>query len=130
MLREVAAAPCLTGKKSPLPQESRSEIKVSFNSSGRQAENDKQVTLNANTIPNTRVLKITFFGASQPEQGKHCSMMHSILLQAGPQGGGMSSMLMFGMVLLVMSLLFLSSADEKAKEEGRFQDDLSKECVW
>ena len=35
------------------------EIKVSFNSSGRQGKHDKQVHLNAHTIPNTRVLKIT-----------------------------------------------------------------------
>ncbi len=53
-------------------------------------------------------------------------MMHSILLQAGPQGGGMSSMLMFGMVLLVMYFFFFRPQMKKQKEEGRFQDELSK----
>ena len=45
--------------RNPIAPGEQGEIKVSFNSSGRQGKNDKQVTLNANTIPNTRVLKIT-----------------------------------------------------------------------
>jgi hypothetical protein len=45
--------------RNPIAPGDQGEIKVSFNSSGRQGKNDKQVTLNANTIPNTRVLKIT-----------------------------------------------------------------------
>ena len=53
-------------------------------------------------------------------------MMHSILLQAGPEGGGMSSVLMFGMVLLVMYFFFFRPQMKKQKEEGRFQDDLGK----
>ena len=52
--------------------------------------------------------------------------MHSILLQAGPQGRGNEQHAHVRHGPSSDVLLFLSSADEKAKEEGRFQGDLSK----
>lgn len=45
--------------RNPIAPGATGEIKVSFNSAGRGGKQDKQVTLNANTVPNTHVLKIT-----------------------------------------------------------------------
>jgi hypothetical protein len=45
--------------RTPIAPGETGEIKVSFNSAGRGGKQDKQVTLNANTVPNTHVLKIT-----------------------------------------------------------------------
>ncbi|MDX5447661.1 MAG: DUF1573 domain-containing protein [Bacteroidota bacterium] len=43
----------------PIAPGDKGEIRVSFNSAGRSGQQDKQVTLTANTVPNTKVLKIT-----------------------------------------------------------------------
>lgn len=43
----------------PIPPGGTGEIKVSFDSTGRGGKQDKTVTLNANTVPNQTILKIT-----------------------------------------------------------------------
>ncbi len=45
--------------KEPIPAGESSKIHVSFNSSGRTGNQQKTVTLNANTIPATKVLRIS-----------------------------------------------------------------------
>lgn len=45
--------------RTPIAPGAEGEIKVSFNSAGRSGRQDKQVTINANTVPNTVVIKIT-----------------------------------------------------------------------
>jgi len=45
--------------RTPIAPGESGEIKVSFDSNGRPGRNDKQVTINANTVPNVMVLKIT-----------------------------------------------------------------------
>jgi hypothetical protein len=45
--------------RTPIAPGDKGEIKVSFNSTGRPGKNDKSVTIEANTMPRTTVLKIT-----------------------------------------------------------------------
>ena len=45
--------------RTPIAPGEEGVIKVSFNSSGRQGKQDKQVTIISNCVPNTTVLKIT-----------------------------------------------------------------------
>ena len=45
--------------RNPIAPGETGEIKVTFNSAGRKGKQDKRVTLNANTTPNTYVLNIT-----------------------------------------------------------------------
>ena len=45
--------------KNPIAPGERSEIKVTFNSSGREGKQKKTVTLVTNAIPNTKVLTIS-----------------------------------------------------------------------
>ena len=45
--------------RTPITPGGEGEIKVSFNSAGRTGQQDKQVTINWNAVPNTHVLKIT-----------------------------------------------------------------------
>ncbi len=45
--------------RSPIAPGETGSIKVSFNSTGRSGKNDKTVTIEANTVPRTTVLKIT-----------------------------------------------------------------------
>lgn len=45
--------------RTPIAPGETGSIKVSFNSTGRPGKNDKSVTIEANTVPRTTVLKIT-----------------------------------------------------------------------
>ena len=45
--------------RTPIAPGATGEIKVSFDSTGRSGKNDKTVTIEANTVPRTTVLKIT-----------------------------------------------------------------------
>ena len=45
--------------RTPIAPGESGTIKVSFNSQNRSGRQDKTVTLSANTVPNTKVLKIT-----------------------------------------------------------------------
>jgi hypothetical protein len=45
--------------RTPIAPGDEGVIKVSFNSSGRQGKQDKQVTITSNCVPNTTILKIT-----------------------------------------------------------------------
>jgi len=45
--------------RTPIAPGESGEIKVSFDSNGRPGRNDKQVTIDANTVPNAMVLNIT-----------------------------------------------------------------------
>jgi hypothetical protein len=45
--------------RTPIAPGKTGSIKVSFNSTGRSGKNDKTVTIEANTVPRTTVLKIT-----------------------------------------------------------------------
>ncbi len=45
--------------RTPIAPGESGTIKVSFNSASRSGRQDKTVTLSANTVPNTKVLKIT-----------------------------------------------------------------------
>lgn len=45
--------------RTPIAPGETGQIKVSFNSTGRSGKNDKTVTIEANTVPRTTVLKIT-----------------------------------------------------------------------
>ncbi len=48
-----------TYPKTPVAPGASAEIEVVFDSSGRAGKNDKSVTIEANTVPRTTVLKIT-----------------------------------------------------------------------
>lgn len=45
--------------REPIAPGEQGTIHVEFNSNGRQGNQTKQVTLNSNTVPNTKVLKIS-----------------------------------------------------------------------
>ncbi len=45
--------------RNPIAPGESGEIKVSFDSTGRSGRQDKQVTIEANTVPRTTVIKIT-----------------------------------------------------------------------
>lgn len=52
--------------------------------------------------------------------------MHTILLQAAAGGSGMGSMIMFGLLLVVMYFFFFRPQMKRQKEEGKFQESVSK----
>jgi hypothetical protein len=53
--------------KEPIAPGATAEIKVSFNSNGRSGNQQKTVTINANTIPATKILRIS--AQVQPKDG-------------------------------------------------------------
>jgi len=53
-------------------------------------------------------------------------MINSILLQAAPQGSGMSTLLMFGLIFLVMYFFMIRPQMKKQKEAKKFREGLKK----
>ena len=53
-------------------------------------------------------------------------MIQTILLQAGPQGGGMMSLLMIGGMFVIMYFFMIRPNQKKAKEEKQFQAEIKR----
>lgn len=53
-------------------------------------------------------------------------MICNILLQAAPQGSGMSTLLMFGLIFLVMYFFMIRPQMKKQKEAKKFREGLKK----
>lgn len=54
--------------RSPIEPGATGEMKVKFNSKGKQGEQNKTVTVTANTLPNTTVIRVV--GAVRPDPSK------------------------------------------------------------
>lgn len=53
-------------------------------------------------------------------------MIQTIFLQAGPQGGGMSMLLMFGGMFVIMYFFMIRPQQKKAKQEKVFQAEIKR----
>ena len=53
-------------------------------------------------------------------------MIQTIFLQAGAQGGGMSMILMFGGMFVIMYFFMIRPQQKKAKQEKLFQTDIKR----
>lgn len=53
-------------------------------------------------------------------------MIQTIFLQAGAQGGGMSMLLMFGGMFVIMYFFMIRPQQKKAKQEKQFQTDIKR----
>ncbi|MFN3916744.1 MAG: preprotein translocase subunit YajC [Flavobacteriales bacterium] len=52
--------------------------------------------------------------------------MNNLLLQAQGQGGGLSTLLMFGLIILVMYFFMIRPQQKKQKELKKFRENLEK----
>jgi preprotein translocase subunit YajC len=52
--------------------------------------------------------------------------MNTLLLQAQGQGGGLSTLLMFGLIIMVMYFFMIRPQQKKQKELRKFRDSLEK----
>jgi preprotein translocase subunit YajC len=53
-------------------------------------------------------------------------MLLGILLQAGPQGGGYQTLIMFGLIIIVFYFFMIRPQQKKAKEAKAFKDNIQK----
>lgn len=53
-------------------------------------------------------------------------MNGTLLMAPGPEGGGISTLIMFGMVILVMYFFMIRPQMKKAKDEKKFREALKK----
>lgn len=52
--------------------------------------------------------------------------MQTILLQAGPDGGILPQILMFGAIILVFYFFMIRPQQKKAKDQKKFRDELTR----
>jgi hypothetical protein len=103
-------------------------INVIFDSTGKSGQQNKKVTITANTVPNTVTSLLSMVLVEAPVGLPNKSMQHSHFTSSGRESFGQldSTLLMFGLMFVVFYFFMIRPQMKKAKEEKKFREELAK----